>query len=118
MFPERCRVFAPYPLYLMMVFLFLSFLKIEFVKILQDVRKTASALFVLCLFKLILLPAGLYFLSLAIWPKYAVPVLLLSGVSTGVVSIYCDSSGRLSPVGADDGRCLLPSGAFYASCAG
>ncbi len=87
-FPERCRVFAPYPLYLMMVFLFFSFLKIEFVKILQDVRKTASALFVLCLFKLILLPAGLYFLSLAIWPKYAVPVLLLSGVSTGVVAPF------------------------------
>jgi len=87
-FPEKCRVFTPYPLYLMMVFLFFSFLKIEFVKILQDVRKTASALFVLCLFKLILLPAGLYFLSLAIWPKYAVPVLLLSGVSTGVVAPF------------------------------
>ena len=87
-FPEKCRVFAPYPLYLMMVFLFFSFLKIEFVKILQDVRKTAFALFVLCLFKLILLPAGLYFLSLAVWPKFAVPVLLLSGVSTGVVAPF------------------------------
>ncbi|HSB06010.1 MAG TPA: bile acid:sodium symporter [Thermodesulfobacteriota bacterium] len=87
-FPEKCKAFEPYPLYLMMIFLFFSFLKIEFVKIFQDVRKTASVLFVLCLVKLIVLPAGLYFLSLAIWPKYAVPVLLLSGVSTGVVAPF------------------------------
>ena len=72
----------------MMIFLFFSFLKIEFVKILQDVKKTASTLFILCLFKLILVPAGLYFLCLATWPKYAVPVLLLSGVSTGVVAPF------------------------------
>ena len=87
-FPERCKVFEPYPLYLMMLFLFFSFLKIEFVKIFQDVKKTASVLFVLCLVKLMVLPAGLYFLASAIWPKYAVPVLLLSGVSTGVVAPF------------------------------
>ena len=87
-FPERCKVFEPYPLHLMMIFLFFSFLKIEFVKIFQDVRRTASVLFVLCLVKLIVLPAGLYFLASAIWPKYAVPVLLLSGVSTGVVAPF------------------------------
>jgi bile acid:Na+ symporter, BASS family len=87
-FPEWCNIFLPYPLYLMMVFLFFSFLKIEFLKLFQNVRKTAFILFVLCLFKLIVLPAGLYFLALAVWPKFALPVLLLSGTSTGVVAPF------------------------------
>ena len=87
-FPERCSVFLPYPLYLMMVFLFFSFLKIEFVKIFQNVKKNASILLTLCLFKLILLPAALYGLALIFWPRYALPILLLSGVSTGVVAPF------------------------------
>jgi bile acid:Na+ symporter, BASS family len=87
-FPEWCRVFLPYPLYLMMIFLFFSFLKIEFLKIFKNVRKTASILFVLCLVKLILLPGALYLVASVIWPKYAFPVLLLSGASTGVVAPF------------------------------
>jgi len=87
-FPEPCQVFSPYPLYLMMGFLFFNFLKIEFVKILKDVRKMALSLFVLSLFKLILLPSGLFCLASLVWPKYTVPVLLLSGVSTGVVAPF------------------------------
>ncbi len=87
-FPEECRVFSPYPLYFMMVFLFFSFLKIEFFKVLQNVKKTASVLFILCAFKLVLLPAGLYFVALTVWPKYSLPVLLLSGISTGAVAPF------------------------------
>jgi BASS family bile acid:Na+ symporter len=87
-FPSWCEVFLPFPLYLMMVFLFFSFLKIEFLKLFQNVRQTAFVLGVLCLSKLILLPAGLYALGLALWPKYALPVLLLSGTSTGVVAPF------------------------------
>jgi BASS family bile acid:Na+ symporter len=97
-FPEWCNVFLPYPLYLMMIFLFFSFLKVEFLKIFKNVRKTASILFVLCLFKLILLPGALYLVALVIWPKYAFPVLLLSGVSTGVVAPFLSGLLGASPL--------------------
>ena len=38
--------------------------------------------------KLLVLPAGLYGLCLMLLPDYAVPVLLLSGISTGVVAPF------------------------------
>ena len=87
-FPNLGKVFLPYPLYLMMFLLFLSFLKIEFVEVLQNIKKTTSIILVLCLLKLLIIPAGLFFLTQAIWPEYALPVLLLSGISTGVVASF------------------------------
>jgi BASS family bile acid:Na+ symporter len=86
--PEYATLFLPYPLYLLMLLLFLSFLKIEFSNALQEIRKMTSILFVLCLIKLLVLPTGLYFLTRAILPEYALPVLLLSGISTGVVAPF------------------------------
>jgi BASS family bile acid:Na+ symporter len=86
--PEFGRVFIPYPLYLMMFLLFFSFLKINFLQVFHDIRKKALILFILCLFKLCIIPVGLFFLTQAIWPEYAVPVLLLSGISTGVVAPF------------------------------
>jgi BASS family bile acid:Na+ symporter len=38
-FPNLGIVFLPYPLYLMMFLLFLSFLKIEFIQVLQNLKK-------------------------------------------------------------------------------
>jgi BASS family bile acid:Na+ symporter len=87
-FPERFTAFLPYPLYLMMVFLFFSFLKVEFGEVLQHIKETASIIPILCLIKLVLLPAGLFYLFHLLWPKYAIPVLLLSGVSTGVMAPF------------------------------
>jgi BASS family bile acid:Na+ symporter len=72
--PEFGRIFVPYPLYLMMVLLFFSFLKIDFLQVFHDIRNKAFLLFILCLFKLGVIPAGLFFLTQAIWPEYAVPV--------------------------------------------
>jgi BASS family bile acid:Na+ symporter len=86
--PEYATLFLPYPLYLLMLLLFLSFSKIEFANALQEIRKMTSILFVLCLIKLLVLPTGLYFLTRAILPEYALPVLLLSGISTGVVAPF------------------------------
>ncbi len=86
--PEFASVFLPYPLYLLMLLLFLSFLRIEFSNALQEIRKMTSILFVLCLIKLLVLPTGLFFLTRAILPEYALPVLLLSGISTGVVAPF------------------------------
>ena len=87
-FPERFAAFLPYPLYLMMLFLFFSFLKVEFGKVFAHIKETLSVIPILCLFKLVLLPIGIYYLFHLLWPKYAIPALLLSGVSTGVMAPF------------------------------
>ncbi len=87
-FPERFTAFLPYPLYLMMLFLFFSFLKVEFGKVLQHIKETISIIPILCLFKLVLLPIGIFYFFHLLWPKYAIPALLLSGVSTGVMAPF------------------------------
>lgn len=89
--PQFGKIFAPYPLYFMMVQLFFSFLRIDFLQVFDEVKKRALLLFLLCLFKLCILPVGLFFLTKTLWPEYAVPVLLLSGISTGVVAPFISS---------------------------
>src|SRR4030042_6304545 len=86
--PEFGKIFIPYPLYFMMFLLFFSFLKIDFLQVFHEIRKKAFILFILCFLKLCVIPIGLFFLTRAIWPEYAVPVLLLSGISTGVVAPF------------------------------
>ena len=86
--PEFGRIFAPYPLYFMMVQLFFSFLNINFLQVFQEMKKKALILPILCLFKLCVIPVGLFFLTQALWPEYALPVLLLSGISTGVLAPF------------------------------
>ena len=86
--PEFGRIFAPYPLYFMMFLLFFSFLRINFLHAFREARRRALVLFTLCLFKLCVIPVGLFFAAQVIWPEYAVPVLLLSGISTGVVAPF------------------------------
>ncbi len=86
--PEFGRIFAPYPLYFMMLQLFFSFLNINFLQVFDEMREKGFILFILCLFKLCILPLVLFFLTQALWPDYAVPVLLLSGVSTGVLAPF------------------------------
>jgi BASS family bile acid:Na+ symporter len=86
--PEFGRIFAPYPLYFMMFQLFFSFLSINFFQVFQEVKKKAFILLILCLFKLCIIPVGLFFLTQALWPEYALPVLLLSGISTGVLAPF------------------------------
>ncbi|HMK52024.1 MAG TPA: bile acid:sodium symporter, partial [Thermodesulfobacteriota bacterium] len=78
-FPKLGKLFIPYPLYLQMFLLFLSFLKIDFVEVLKNIRRTSSIVLVLCILKLFIIPVGLFFITHAIWPEYALPVLLLSG---------------------------------------
>jgi len=87
-FPDLWVIFQPYPVYIMMFLLFLSFMKIDF-GVLLDTSPTAMlGLGKLVLIKLIILPAVLYWMCLWIIPDYAVPVLLVSGVSTGVVAPF------------------------------
>jgi len=86
--PEFGRIFAPYPLYCLIILLFFSFLKINFLQAFTEARERAAILSVLCLFKLLIIPILFFFLTRILWPEYAVPVLLLSGISTGVVAPF------------------------------
>ena len=89
--PEFGRIFAPYPLYFMIIQLFFSFLKINFLQVFAEAKERAVILFVLCLFKLLIIPVVLFFLTQIFWPEYAVPILLLSGIATGVVAPFISS---------------------------
>ncbi len=86
--PKFGTIFTPYPLYFLMLQLFFSFLKINFLQVFAEAKERAFILLVLCLFKLLIIPIILFFLTQIFWPEYAVPVLLLSGISTGVVAPF------------------------------
>jgi len=88
LFPEPASIFQPYPLYLMMFLLFLSFLPIELNDIWQLIRNNGPTVIWLACFKMILLPIMVYFLFLYTAPTYAIGALLLTGVSTGVVAPF------------------------------
>ena len=72
LFPEPASVFQPYPLYLMMFLLFLSFLPIELNDIWQLICRNGRTVLWLTCFKMVLLPVLVYFLFLQIAPSYAI----------------------------------------------
>jgi BASS family bile acid:Na+ symporter len=80
--------FQPYIPFFLMIMLFLSFLKIDFQALLNMSASSLVRLVALTTVKLAALPALLYWLTLLVLPEYAVPVLLLTGVSTGVVGPF------------------------------
>ncbi|MEJ2718401.1 MAG: bile acid:sodium symporter [Deltaproteobacteria bacterium] len=87
-FPAQGTVFQPYLLYFMMTLLFLSFLRIDFRSVLDVSSRGLIRLGMLVTAKLIILPSLLYGAVLLTVPEYAVPTLLLSGISTGVVAPF------------------------------
>lgn len=87
-FPGIGWIFQPVLLYLMMFLLFLSFLTIDFRALLDTSRSSLVWLGGLVSIKLVVLPAVLYAVCLAVLPDFAVPVLLLSGISSGVVAPF------------------------------
>ncbi len=89
--PSMGKVFQPYLVYFMMSLLFLSFIRIDFKALLDTSATAAVRLAILAFIKLVALPAALYGLTLMLAPEYAVPVLLLSGISTGVVAPFIGS---------------------------
>jgi BASS family bile acid:Na+ symporter len=89
--PRFGSVFQPYPLYLMMFLLFLSFLSIKIDTVLKTIRHNGRTVLWLSLLKLIILPTAVYFLFRIFYPSYAVAVLLLTGISTGVVAPFISS---------------------------
>lgn len=86
--PDWASVFRPYPVYLMMLFLFLSFLSISMGDIRHTLRHHAPTLIWLSFLKLILVPLAVFLVFKAVYPSYAVAALLLTGISTGVVAPF------------------------------
>jgi BASS family bile acid:Na+ symporter len=86
--PRVGALFQPFPLYLMMLLLFLSFLSIRLDAIFHIVKGLARSILFLSFLKTIALPIGIYFLCKALYPSYAIAALLLSGISTGVVAPF------------------------------
>ena len=92
--PRFGSVFQPYPLYMMMFLLFLSFLSIKIDTVWQTFQHNSRAVLWLSLLKLIILPGAVYLLFRIFYPSYAVAALLLTGISTGVVAPFIASLVR------------------------
>ena len=86
--PQSGAPFSPYPVVFMMVLLFLSFLSIPMESILRTARGSVLRLCGWLLLKLVILPVGLFYLTRAVYPEYALTALLLGGISSGVVSPF------------------------------
>lgn len=88
LFPRWAVHLGPWVLYLMMSMLFLSFLRIEAGPLLKVRPKELVEVALWTLVKLGLMPVLLWMAALWGLPAYALPVLLVGGVSTGVVAPF------------------------------
>jgi BASS family bile acid:Na+ symporter len=79
---------APLLTYLLIGLLFLSFLQLNPQEVWSSWKNHSLILLLMGVVKLAVLPLVLYFPFYWFWPEYAVPVLLLSGISTGVVAPF------------------------------
>ena len=86
--PALGRPLTPGLTYFLIFLLFLSFLQLEMEEVWTSWKKHGFYLLTLGIIKLLALPLSLYFLFHWLWPEYALPVLLLSGVSTGVTAPF------------------------------
>jgi bile acid:Na+ symporter, BASS family len=75
---------SPYLNWLLMILLYLAFLKVRPQAIQGELQRHPREFFLLLVLKLFLLPALTYLLAVRFVPEYAFGLLLLAGVSTGV----------------------------------
>jgi len=94
LFPAFGSCFQPFPKYLLMILFFLSFLSIQMDDIWIVLKRSAPAVALFTVFKLLVLPLGVYFLFRAIAPAYAASALLLSAISTGVTAPFISNLVR------------------------
>ena len=101
LWPRHTVFLGAYAVHGMMIILFMSFLRMDFTSLLRlrpgDLAEVAFWVMV----KLALLPAVMWAITWLLLPDYALPVLLLCGVATGVTAPFF--AGVL---GADLGRVL------------
>lgn len=86
--PQTWTILSPYPMFFMMMLLFLSFLPLPLESLLKMVRGYGLRLCGWLLLKLVILPTALFFATRAAFPEYALAALLLGGISTGVTSPF------------------------------
>ncbi len=100
--PDFGALFQPFPLYLMMLLLFISLLPIRMDDIWEAVRSGWRGIILLAVVKALLLPVAVFYLFRWAFPEYALGALLLTGISTGVVAPFISNL-----VGANSARVLV-----------
>lgn len=81
--PAAGRLIEPYTLLWLGALLFLNLLRLNSSDLIE-VFKTPRQLVVLSIIKLVVLPVGMYALAHVVYEPFALPILLLSGISTGL----------------------------------
>jgi bile acid:Na+ symporter, BASS family len=81
--PQFSKIFAPYLLIWLGALLFLNLIQLETSELLSTFARTKHIV-LLSLIKLVVLPLALYASTSVIYPPMALPILLLSGISTGL----------------------------------
>jgi BASS family bile acid:Na+ symporter len=81
--PAAGRLIEPYTLVWLGALLFLNLLRLNTSDLVAQF-KTPRQLIVLSIIKLVVLPVGMYSLAYVIYEPLALPILLLSGISTGL----------------------------------
>ncbi|MDW0222760.1 MAG: arsenic resistance protein [Nitrososphaeraceae archaeon] len=98
-FPSLGEFFSPYILVILGLLLFLNLIQLNFQDLISTFKKP-KFLFILCIMKVLVIPVTMYLITNQIYPKYALSVLLLSGISTGLGAPFVANyvGGRLSIV--------------------
>ena len=86
--PGVCAPLQPYPVFFMMMLLFLSFLSIRISQIRDTARQFPLRIAWFLMFRMILFPVAVTLLFQRIWPAYSLSALLLAGISTGAVAPF------------------------------
>ncbi len=84
LWPEPAGRLSPYLNVFLMIMLFLAFLKVSLQAVKGELRRHFKEFLLLTSLKLFLLPTLIYLLAVRFFPDYALGLLLLAGVSTGV----------------------------------
>jgi bile acid:Na+ symporter, BASS family len=84
--PQFSKIFAPYLLIWLGALLFLNLIQLETSELLSTFARTKHIV-LLSLIKLVVLPLALYASTSVIYPPMALPILLLSGISTGLSQV-------------------------------
>jgi bile acid:Na+ symporter, BASS family len=97
LFPSTGELFSPYILIILGLLLFLNLIQLDFEDLISIFRNP-KFLLILSILKVIVIPVTMYFVTNLIAPKYALSVLLLSGISTGLGAPFVTNyvGGRLS----------------------
>ncbi|MEW6264768.1 MAG: bile acid:sodium symporter [Thermodesulfobacteriota bacterium] len=86
--PDLAAPFRPLPVYCMMALLFLGFISLDPRQAALDIRRELSYVMYLTFLKLVGLPAVVYLLFWYVLPRYALAALLLTGISSGMVTVF------------------------------